>query len=169
MTSDTVVIDWERGGLETMHYSMQGATLTGSGTLRAYSDGRILGTQWNLRSGSDTTPPTISVSGAPGELWPPNHQLVRIRPTLTVTDDHDPSPAVNIAVSSSEPDNGLGDGDTAGDIVVHSPTDIELRAERSGTGSGRTYSLVWTATDASGNSSTFTAAVKVPKSQGKSK
>jgi hypothetical protein len=102
-------------------------------------------------------------------LWPPNHRMVRIRPTVSASDDCDLAPVVTFSVTSSEPDDGLGDGDTSGDIVVHSLTDIELRAERSGTGPGRTYTLTWTITDADGNSSTFTARVKVPKSQGKSK
>ena len=42
-------------------------------------------------------------------------------------------------------------------------------AERSGKGSGRVYTLVWTATDASGNSTTETQTVTVPKSKKKKK
>jgi len=113
----------------------------------------------------DTTPPTISVSGVPSELWPANHKMVRFSPVLTVSDVCDSSPTVTLAVTSSEADNGLGDGDTANDIVIHSPTDVELRAERSGNGPGRTYTLVWTATDDSGNSRTATAVVTVPHSK----
>ncbi len=113
----------------------------------------------------DTTAPTVSVSGVPGELWPPNHRMVRFQPTLTVSDAADSAPAVTLTVTSSEADEGLGDGDMPNDIVVHSATDIEVRAERSGTGSGRTYTLTWTVTDASGNSTTVTATVTVPKSQ----
>jgi hypothetical protein len=81
---------------------------------------------------------------------------------VTASDICDPSPKVTLTVTSSEPDNGSGDGDTTGDIVIHSPTDVELRAERSGNGPGRTYTLVWTATDDSGNHKSFTAYVTVP-------
>ena len=115
----------------------------------------------------DTTKPSVSVSGLPGEVWPPNHGMVRLQPTLTVSDVADVSPAVTLSVVSNEADDGLGDGDTAGDIVVHSPTDVEVRAERSGKGNGRTYTLTWTVTDASGNAAVLTAEVTVPKSQGK--
>ena len=37
-----------------------------------------------------------------------------------------------------------------------------LRAERSGTGSGRVYTMVYTASDKSGNKATATATVAVP-------
>jgi hypothetical protein len=109
----------------------------------------------------DTTPPTITVTGVPSELWPANHKMVRFAPVLTVSDVCDASPSVTLKVTSSEP------GADA-DIVVHSLTDVELRAERLGDGPGRTYTLVWTATDDSGNSRSATAVVTVPHSQGKS-
>lgn len=94
---------------------------------------------------------------------------MRIRPELSVVDDCDPSPSVSLQITSNEADNGLGDGDTSNDIVIHAVDDIELRAERSGKGDGRTYTLTWTATDASGNASTLVKEVIVPKSKGKKK
>ena len=39
---------------------------------------------------------------------------------------------------------------------------LELRAERSGKGNGRTYTIMVTATDASGNQTTATTTVVVP-------
>jgi hypothetical protein len=67
---------------------------------------------------------------------------------------------------SSEPDDGLGDGDTPGDIQDFTPgtADAEggLRAERSGEGPRRTYSLVYRGGDLAGNSSDCTAEVLVP-------
>ncbi len=71
------------------------------------------------------------------------------------------------AVTSSEPDNGLGDGDTSGDIAVTGPLGVTLRAERAGTGSGRTYTIEVTCRDDAGHEATGTAAVRVPKSQNK--
>jgi hypothetical protein len=113
----------------------------------------------------DTTQPTLSVSGVPAQLWPANHKMVRFFPVVTTSDACDASPTVTLKVKSSEPDDGTGDGDTAGDIVVHSPTDVELRAERSGNGPGRTYTLTWTSTDDSGNARSVTLVVTVPHSK----
>ena len=117
----------------------------------------------------DTTPPELAVALSPDLLWPPNHKLERIRAALRVTDVCDPNPTVRlIAVTSSEPDNGLGDGDTVGDIQgAQAGTDdreFELRSERSGTGPGRVYTIVYEARDASGNTTVRTATVIVPHS-----
>ena len=89
-------------------------------------------------------PPEIQVTLSPDSLWPPNHKLVTISAAVTVTDDYDPNPAVEfVSVTSSEPDNGPGDGNTIGDIAgADLGTDdrsFQLRAERSGSRSGRTY------------------------------
>jgi len=71
-----------------------------------------------------------------------------------------------VSGTSNEPENGLGDGDTAPDIAI-SGGSVQLRAERSGTGSGRLYTLTATVTDVAGNSATATASVTVPHDQGK--
>lgn len=42
-----------------------------------------------------------------------------------------------------------------------------LRAERSGTGQGRVYTLTYSARDAAGNTTQATAQVRVPRAQGK--
>jgi hypothetical protein len=55
------------------------------------------------------------------------------------------------SVSSNEPENGTGDGDTAPDWQVTGALSIELRAERAGTGTGRIYSIAVSCTDRSGN------------------
>ena len=66
----------------------------------------------------DITPPTIQLSVSPTSLWPPNHKLASIRATVSATDECDPNPAVRlVSVTSSEPDNGPGDGNTTGDIA----------------------------------------------------
>lgn len=64
-------------------------------------------------------------------------------------------------VTSSEPDDGLGDGDTSQD-VIYGATGFCLRSERGGGGMGRTYSVELEAQDASGNLSTRTIEVVVP-------
>ncbi len=111
----------------------------------------------------DNIPPVLNVSVTPSVLWPPNHQMVTVTPHISVTDNIDPAPQVKLlSVTSSEKDNGLGDGDTANDIVINSNGTVSLRAERSAKGSGRTYTITFQATDASGNSMTATAKVTVP-------
>ena len=120
----------------------------------------------------DTTPPTLSVSLSPNVLWPPNHKLVPITATLQVSDTCDPNPrVVLVSVTSNEPDNGLGDGDTPNDIqgaiVGTDDRSFLLRAERSGTGTGRIYTVRYRARDASGNVTFATADAKVPHNQRK--
>jgi hypothetical protein len=114
----------------------------------------------------DTTPPVLTVSGLPTSLWPPNHQLHTLNPTVTATDAVDQDVDVALVITSSEADNGTGDGNTSGDFVIRSASDFDLRAERAGPGSGRTYHLVWTATDDSGNASTFSQDLVIPHDQG---
>jgi len=71
-----------------------------------------------------------------------------------------------LSATSNEPDNGLGDGDTSNDIQGWtfgvSTVTGKLRAERSGKGSGRTYSLLYSGQDRAGNRSTCAATVVVP-------
>jgi len=60
---------------------------------------------------------------------------------------------------------GLGDGNTVNDIVMIDNSAFKLRAERSGKGSGRVYTLIYRATDASGNVAMVSVTVKVPHNQ----
>ncbi len=114
----------------------------------------------------DTTPPVISsVSASPNVLWPPNHKMVPVTASVSVTDVCDPavgSKCQIISVSSNEPVNGPGSGNTAPDWVITGRLTVHLRAERSGTGSGRIYTITVRCTDASGNGSTKTVTVAVP-------
>jgi len=110
--------------------------------------------------------PELSVSLSPDVLWPPNHKLTKVTATVTASDGSGLDPTVSlVSVSSNEPDNGLGDGDTANDIVVENDTTLMLRAERSGRGEGRIYTVTYEAVDACGNAAQASATVTVPKSQ----
>ncbi len=118
----------------------------------------------------DTTPPVLELSADPGQMWPPNHRMVPVQVQVNVHDNLDPKPVVTlVSVVSNEADNGLGDGDFADDIQkVELGTDdreLMLRAERSGKGTGRVYTLTYQARDASGNVSTSTVTVSVPLSR----
>lgn len=76
-----------------------------------------------------------------------------------------------ISVTSNEPDKGLGDGDVPNDIqgwVVGIPSVAgQLRAERSGMGAGRKYTLTFVADDVAGNQGTCVTTVIVPHDKGK--
>lgn len=115
----------------------------------------------------DQTPPQLSVTLSPTALWPPNHRLEEIVATISVEDDIDPHPLVRlVSITSSEPDNGLGDGDTPDDVQgAELGTDDRsffLRAERSGTGVDRVYTVTYQATDAAGNTTTVITKVIAP-------
>jgi hypothetical protein len=110
----------------------------------------------------DTTPPEITVSVAPDSLWPPNHKYVQVEATVTAQDVCDPSPIITfVSITSNEPDNGIGDGNTVNDIVIVNDYTFEFRAERSGNGVGRVYTVTYQATDASGNSAQASATITV--------
>jgi Right handed beta helix region len=116
----------------------------------------------------DNIPPMISVTVSPNSLWPANHKYNVVKATVKVSDNLDPSPTLTlISVVSNEPDNGTGDGDTANDIVIADNLTFQLRAERSGNGNGRIYTITYQAVDWAGNSTLATATVTVPHDKGK--
>jgi hypothetical protein len=101
-------------------------------------------------------------------LWPPNHKMVPVTILASVNDNCGPAKWRIIDVESNEPENGTGDGNTSSDWKILSPHTVALRAERSGNGDGRIYTITIQAQDASGNmSDKQTVTVTVPKSQGK--
>ena len=89
---------------------------------------------------------------------------------VQATDNFDPSPIVNLVlVTSSDPEDGLGDGKTTPDIEIVDDSTFNLRAERSGKGEDRIYTITYEVTDACGNSTLASATVTVPHDQGKDK
>jgi hypothetical protein len=123
--------------------------------------------QFENGRGDDVTAPSLAITLTPDTLWQANHRLAPVSAHVSVTDDADPNPTVTlVSITSSEPDNGLGDGDTLGDIqgAAFGTDDREflLRAERSGKGDGRVYTVTYQARDAAGNTTTATAQVSVP-------
>jgi hypothetical protein len=120
---------------------------------------------------ADTQAPVITTQGQ--TLWPPNHQYVTINLTdlvTSVTDNCDTSVGIDsvriVNVSSDEPDNSAGDGNTVNDIVIAADCkSVQLRSERMGHGNGRVYTITLKVSDASGNTGTATAKVTVPHSQ----
>jgi probable HAF family extracellular repeat protein len=114
---------------------------------------------------ADVTAPIVaSVSATPDTLWPPRHQLVDAVVSVSASDDSNESPSCQIAdITSSDPDNGTGDGDASGDHVITGPFTAKLRAERS-SGRERVYRITVQCVDGSGNVGTGVGTVKVPQS-----
>ena len=145
----------------------------------------------------DTTAPEVDCFVSPDSLWPANHKMVEVD-VCVIAEDESSAPEdlslVAAFASSNEPDNGLGDGDTEGDVngeggytarvdVTAAFTDefttpdgqrvfagtIELRAERGGGGGGRIYTIEAFVEDGAGNVGSCSCEVKVPHDKGKGK
>jgi len=116
----------------------------------------------------DAIPPVVDfIDVTPDLLWPVNHKYVDVTATVAASDNIDQNPTIELlAVTSNEPDNGDDDGDTINDIVIVDDFHFMLRAERSGIGTGRVYTITYMVTDACGNSTTASIYVMVPLSLG---
>ena len=121
----------------------------------------------------DVGAPVITLNGQTITLWPPNHKYATVKVTDLVASASDLcDPSVNIGsvriakVTSDEPNNSGGDGNTTNDIVIAGDCkSVQLRSERMGNSDGRVYTITFRVTDASGNVATATAKVTVPHSQ----
>jgi hypothetical protein len=110
----------------------------------------------------DVTPPEFSLSVEPNVLWPVNHKMVGIVPTFTMSDNCDESPEVMlVSITVNDSNDGIGGGHTDDDIQIDEGN-IYLRAERSGTGTGRVYMITYQAVDDSNNVAADSATVTVP-------
>ena len=114
---------------------------------------------------------TLSVTLTPNVLWPPNHEMVPITADAQLTGECENTVVTLVSIFGNESDNGLGDGDMPNDIqgAIFGTDDRSflLRAERSATGTGRIYTVLYQVTDnSSGLTTTESAEVRVPRSQG---
>jgi subtilisin-like proprotein convertase family protein len=117
---------------------------------------------------NDVEGPVVSLPVAnPSLLWPPNHRFVPVAVSYSATDNCGGSGpfAEACSVTSNEPVDGGGDGSTSPDWIVDGPHAVRLRAERSGEGTGRIYTIACTVTDQFGNATTQTVPVVVPHNQ----
>jgi DNA-binding beta-propeller fold protein YncE len=106
---------------------------------------------------------SLAVASTP-ELWPPNHGLVPVTVDGVTAPDGGP---LSIKVTAVTQDEALdsGGGNTCPDAVV-SDGAIHVRAERSGKGHGRVYSISFVASNAQGGSCTGEVEVCVPHDKG---
>lgn len=159
--------------LEGSHVLATGAEANVSLSLGAHA---ITLRVWNETNGSandttnvtvvDTHAPTITVAPSITDLGAPNHRMVPVAFAVSVHDTCDAAPRfVLVSATSNEAADALGSGHTSPDIQgadVGTPdTSLSLRAERAGPGDGRVYTIVYRATDASGNAADATATVTV--------
>jgi hypothetical protein len=109
----------------------------------------------------------MGASASPSTLWPPNHKMVEVTVNYSMADNCTPSAGLTctLSVTSNEPVNGTGDGDTAPDWEVIDARRVRLRAERAGNGQGRVYTITITCWDGAGNSASRQVTMSVPKNQ----
>ena len=98
----------------------------------------------------DTKAPVINIiTASPDTLWRPNHKMRSVTVTVDVTDACDDDVSCKIvSVTSNEPG-----GKNAPDWEITGDLTVDLRAERSGKGDGRIYTITVECTDDSGNTS----------------
>jgi hypothetical protein len=113
----------------------------------------------------DTAPPVVTVIASPNILWPPNHEIILVTITVVGTDNSGTFTSKITSVTSSDPTNTTGDGNTGGDWLVVGPLTVDLRAERASQSVGRTYTITVQSTDPYGNAVNSTVTVTVPPSQ----
>jgi hypothetical protein len=117
----------------------------------------------------DKTLPELSIKLNKNTIWPPNHKMVTIKVTPEVSDLSDLQSVILTSITSSDPEDGVGDGSTELDIQNASfgTADFvfDLRAERSGTSNYRVYTITYTVTDQAGNERSVISTVTVVHDQ----
>jgi hypothetical protein len=133
------------------------------------SDGKLEATCTTQVTIVDRTSPVIRrVVANPAMLWPPNHRMVPVKIQVQA-DDCSRVKSKIVSVSSNEPVNGRGDGNTAPDWQITGDLTVKLRAERSGRGNDRIYTITVEASDGINPPTQGTVEVKVPHNLGPSR
>lgn len=114
---------------------------------------------------ADSIPPTLSISPSVATIWPPNKAMVSVGINLTTSDNSGGIPAVKLV--SITCDDSCNSADIAEATFGTDDRAFKPRADRTGVGKGRTYTITYEATDGSGNKATATTTVVVPHDQGK--
>ncbi|WP_248927577.1 DUF5011 domain-containing protein [Paenibacillus hamazuiensis] len=111
----------------------------------------------------DKVPPTVRVVLDKTTLWPANKKMVTVTASVYAADDTSQIDSVVLkSITSSEPG---GADDIQNARIGTFDTSFSLRAEREGRGSGRIYTITYTATDKAGNKADASATVVVPHDQ----
>jgi hypothetical protein len=112
-------------------------------------------------------PPDCSnVTANPSLLWPPNHKFSTITLSGATDTDGDQVTITVTGVTQDEPVTGPSSGNTAPDAQsTGNSNQVQVRAERNGTGDGRVYQVSFTADDGHGGTCSGTVDVSVPHDQ----
>lgn len=122
----------------------------------------------------DTHAPTVTVTTPPAPLWPidSTYRVINLADCGIVVQDscggsltlEQAGAAISCVTSDEVEDkpNNNDDGNTLNDIVIVSPTQVKVRAERLRQGDGRVYEIKFTVRDASGNVGHGVCPVAVP-------
>jgi len=115
---------------------------------------------------ADTAPPTVSCRLLVPQLWPASLDLVNVGLSASAADNCDSGPALTVVVYSNESETGnAGSGRFSPDAKDIALGTLRLRAERNGSGYGRVYLVVVSATDAAGNVGRCSCTAVVPRVQ----
>ena len=106
------------------------------------------------------------VTANPDELWPPNHRMVAVTVEVGAAACSTGPACQIVTVQSNEPVNGLGDGNALPDWEITGALSVDLRAERSGLGDGRIYTIEVMCEDGVSTPTVHTTTVTVPHSRG---
>lgn len=111
----------------------------------------------------DTTPPSLTVNLSPNTLRSPDSKLMPVNAIFTIKDDdYDRLPEIKLeSITANEP---LEPGDIRDASFGIDDRYIKLRAHHNGA-SDRIYTVIYSATDASGNQTLASATVTVPHNQ----
>jgi endo-1,4-beta-xylanase len=117
---------------------------------------------------ADETPPVLTVTATPTQLWPPNHNMVPIEVTVTATDD---SGSVDVRLVSVTVNEGAAKGNGPSDDIQGADlgvldTSFLVRATRLRGSSPRIYTAVYQATDRAGNTTSASVDIVVPGNRG---
>ena len=142
-------------GAATFASVFGGATANGNWNLYVVDDasadtGSVAG-GWELTITTnapvcETTQP-VNITGVSVDkpsLWPPNHKMQDVAVSYSTGTG---CATCTLSVTSNEPENGTGDGDTSPDWEVAGDHLVRLRAERAGNGGGRIYTITITCTN----------------------
>ena len=117
----------------------------------------------------DTAPPDYTFDLLVTELWPANHKLTLVGTVSGISDAGAPAPNLMVSVTTNQPLNSKGDGNTEPDWKLTQSGgvwSIYLRAERNAyEGEARIYTITVTTSDANGNTVSESRIVTVPLDQ----
>jgi hypothetical protein len=106
---------------------IQRANLDGTGVETLISSANVPGLDYTMDVAivhlpePDTTPPALRCTISPQNLWPPSHRMVAVNLAIHAADEGTPSPVdlfatLRVTIASNQPDAGVGDGNTTGDV-----------------------------------------------------